>query len=229
MSRDHPCCPAPLRRRRRRWSSWACSPGASGRTRASISLGAGRGRSGPPDGPAGGVRDVTARPGWARSSARTAPRARSCCPRPPAAGAASSTWTTTATSTLLVVNGRPWPWSPRAATPRPSTLALFVNDGTGRFTDGSAGGGPVTRRLRHGRGRRRLRQRRLGRPVRDRGRAQHAAAQHRRAVPRRHARGGCGRRGRTSGAPAPPGSTPTTTATSICSSAATCSGRATST
>jgi hypothetical protein len=42
---------------------------------------------------------------------------------------------------VLVVNGRPWPWSAQAGSPRASTLLLFVNDGNGRFTDGTAGAG----------------------------------------------------------------------------------------
>ena len=41
---------------------------------------------------------------------------------------------------LLFVNGAPWPWqtNPPARTP---TMALFHNDGTGRFTDATAGSG----------------------------------------------------------------------------------------
>jgi hypothetical protein len=42
---------------------------------------------------------------------------------------------------LLLVNGRPWPWSPRAAAPRASTLSLYVNDGHGQFSDRSAAAG----------------------------------------------------------------------------------------
>ena len=50
--------------------------------------------------------------------------------------------------------------------------AASSNDGTGRFTDGSLGRSrSAARRLRHGAGRRRLRQRRLGRPLRHRRRA----------------------------------------------------------
>jgi hypothetical protein len=43
---------------------------------------------------------------------------------------------------VVLVNGRPWPWSQSssaaAPTPPRSTLAVFVNDGTGRFTDATA-------------------------------------------------------------------------------------------
>ena len=42
---------------------------------------------------------------------------------------------------LLVVNGRPWPWSSRQSTARRSTVWLLLNDGTGRFTDRSADAG----------------------------------------------------------------------------------------
>jgi hypothetical protein len=42
---------------------------------------------------------------------------------------------------LLFVDSRPWPWSPRAVTARRSRLALYRNDGGGRFTDVTAAAG----------------------------------------------------------------------------------------
>jgi hypothetical protein len=42
---------------------------------------------------------------------------------------------------ILFLNGRPWPGSPRPAPGAPPTLALYENDGTGRFKDITAGSG----------------------------------------------------------------------------------------
>ncbi|MGD9903443.1 MAG: CRTAC1 family protein [Vicinamibacterales bacterium] len=42
---------------------------------------------------------------------------------------------------LLLVNGRPWPWTPRGAARRVSTLVLLLNDGRGHFVDRSAAAG----------------------------------------------------------------------------------------
>lgn len=42
---------------------------------------------------------------------------------------------------LLFVDSRPWPWSPRAAGAQRSRLALYRNDGGGRFSDVSATAG----------------------------------------------------------------------------------------
>jgi hypothetical protein len=41
---------------------------------------------------------------------------------------------------LLFVNGTDWPWAPKKS-PRPSTMALYRNDGKGRFEDVTAGSG----------------------------------------------------------------------------------------
>ncbi|MGE0361027.1 MAG: CRTAC1 family protein [Vicinamibacterales bacterium] len=42
---------------------------------------------------------------------------------------------------VLLVNGRPWPWTPRGSAPRVSSLTLLLNDGRGRFSDRSAAAG----------------------------------------------------------------------------------------
>ncbi|MGE0814912.1 MAG: CRTAC1 family protein [Vicinamibacterales bacterium] len=47
---------------------------------------------------------------------------------------------------LVVVNGRAWPWTRPAGPPARSTLTLFVNDGRGRFTDGTAAAGLAVQR-----------------------------------------------------------------------------------
>ena len=45
---------------------------------------------------------------------------------------------------VVLVNGRAWPWS-KTSTPPASTLSLFVNDGTGHFTDRTAASGLALR------------------------------------------------------------------------------------
>ena len=41
---------------------------------------------------------------------------------------------------LLFINGTDWPWSPKKA-PKPPTMALYRNDGKGKFEDVTAGSG----------------------------------------------------------------------------------------
>jgi hypothetical protein len=47
---------------------------------------------------------------------------------------------------VVLVNGRPWPWSRAAGAAPASTVSLFINDGTGRFTDGTAAAGLAVQR-----------------------------------------------------------------------------------
>jgi enediyne biosynthesis protein E4 len=42
---------------------------------------------------------------------------------------------------LLLINSNRWDWTPGAGTSSPATMALYENDGTGRFTDVTAGSG----------------------------------------------------------------------------------------
>jgi enediyne biosynthesis protein E4 len=42
---------------------------------------------------------------------------------------------------IVMVNGKAWPWSRAGAAPARSTVSLFINDGTGAFTDGTAAAG----------------------------------------------------------------------------------------
>lgn len=46
---------------------------------------------------------------------------------------------------IVLVNGRAWPWTPGGAAPR-STVVLYTNDGTGRFTDTTAAAGLAVQR-----------------------------------------------------------------------------------
>ena len=116
---------------------------------------------------------------------------------------------------LLIVNGSTRERSKAGGDP---LVALYRNDGNGKFTDVTARSGLDPPRLGHGRLRRRLRQRRLRRCVRhERGGSERAVPQQRqRDVHRRHAPG---RRRRTpGGAPAARSATTTATATWTCTS-----------
>ncbi len=122
------------------------------------------------------------------SSTKTAPRDRSCCPRRWAAASRSSITTTTAdpicsSSTRGRGHGRP---SQRTAAR--SRLVLYRNDGGGHFTDVTAAAGLAVDLYGMGVGRRRLRQRRLGRPLRHGRRRQSPVPQRRRPLHRRDRR-----------------------------------------
>ena len=215
----------PVRVDGRAWRSW---PRALGHGRVAVL--ARHRRWHPPRGRA--VHRRRRRPPASTSSTRTPPRRTSTCSRPWAAAWPCSTTTTTAGSTCSSPTARGSTIRmPAGKRPDKSDRRfwnrLYQQRPTARFTDVTekAGlSGDAAEPLRHGRRRRRLRQRRLRRPLRHRLWRQHALSQQGRRHLRRRDRAGR-RRAPAGGARAPASSTTTTTAASICSSRATWSGR----
>ena len=124
-----------------RWCLRACSPGASGRTPRRFPRGRPRAIGPRLTAPPAAFADVTTSSGLGAIQRESGAEGQKLLPETTGGGGGFVDVDNDGDLDVLVVNGRPWPWSPRAATPRPSTLALFVNDGTGRFTDGLAAAG----------------------------------------------------------------------------------------
>ena len=158
------------------------------------------------------------RPVAARGTSPAAPPTSSSCSKRWAAASRSSTTTTTAGSTSSSSTA-PASRPPCGATP---TSYLFHNNRDGTFTDVTQKAGLTAFRLGSGLLRRRLRQRRLRRSVRQLLGPQRPVSQQRRRHVHRRVRESRRRRAADSaGAPAAASSTTIATAISICSSPAT--------